>query len=166
MADPLANFDPEQADNLEAIEQQFAVKAVMQAQTYWTLLERRGGSNLRISAFDDEIYDQFVVDFPEYLEDPDKVRKLSESQIKSAAGKKRWREFMNRYEKTVEDFNFGTLLRLDADGEYDEANTMFSVKIQFYAIEIFRNRHGMNDWIKEAFDKAKVAEENNVKVVD
>lgn len=153
MSNPLSTFDPEQAENLEAIEQQFAVKAVMQAQTYWNLLSTRKGSDLRISAHDDEIYDHFVEEFPEYVEDPEKARLLDEDQIKSAEGKKRWREFINKYEKKIDDFNFGTLLRLDANGEYDEANTMFSVKLQFYAIEIFRNRHCMNDWIKEKADK-------------
>lgn len=63
MSNPLATFDPEQAENLEAIEQQFAVKAVMQAQTYWNLLSIRKGSDMRISAYDDEIYDQFVEEF-------------------------------------------------------------------------------------------------------
>lgn len=155
MASNLSSFDPEQAENLEAIEQQFAVKAVMQAETYWNFLNMRKGSDLRISAYDDEIYDEFVAAFPEYVEDPERARLLDENRMKSVQGKKRWREFMNKYENKIDDFNFGTLLRLDANGEYDEKNTMFSVKMQFYAIEIFRNRHEMNDWIKEKADKDK-----------
>lgn len=73
--------------------------------------------------------------------------------MKSPEGKKRWREFMNKYEKSIEDYNFGTLLRLNSDGEYDEENTMFSVKVQFYAIEVFRNRHLLNDWIYKSAEK-------------
>ena len=33
-------FSAENADNLEEIEMQFAVKAVQQAETYWSLLKR------------------------------------------------------------------------------------------------------------------------------
>lgn len=33
-----ASFDPENPDNLEDIEKQFAVKAVQQMSTYWSLL--------------------------------------------------------------------------------------------------------------------------------
>lgn len=32
---------------------------------------------------------------------------------------------MNTYEKTVHDFNFGTLLRTDAEAEYEEQTTIF-----------------------------------------
>lgn len=33
-------IDPEKAENMEEIEMQFAVKAVHQAETYWSLLEK------------------------------------------------------------------------------------------------------------------------------
>lgn len=155
MSSSLSTFDPEQAENLEDIEKQFAVKAVTHAETYWNLLSTRYGSDIQLSPFDSEIYDDFVDSFPEYVEDTERARVLNEDEMKSPEGKKRWREFMNKYEKKIDDFNFGTLLRLDANGEYGEANTMFSVKLQFYAIEIFRNRHGMNDWIKDKADKEK-----------
>ena len=31
--------------------------------------------------------------------------------MKSKEGKEKWRNFMKAYEKTVDDFNFGTMLR-------------------------------------------------------
>lgn len=142
-----SDFDPEQAENLEDIEKQFAVKAVEYASTYMRLLETVGGSNLKLTGCDNEIYDDFVKTFPEYLEDPEKVRVINEDEIKNAINKKKWYAFAGRYEKTVNDFNFGTLLRLDASKEFTETNTMFSVRIQANAFEIFRNRHGFNDWL-------------------
>lgn len=46
---------------------------------------------------------------------------------------------------TVADYNFGTLIRSNASEDYTERNTMFITRIQFYAIEIARNRLGLND---------------------
>ena len=53
--------------------------------------------------------------------------------------------------KEMEDYNQGTLLRLDSGQEYSEANTCISVKIQFWAIEIARNREGHNSHVRENF---------------
>ena len=66
----------------------------------------------------------FYKEFPEYLDDA-KLKKVSEEEIKSPEGKKRWRNFMMPFEKVVTDYNFGTLIRLDCEGEYDEHNSMF-----------------------------------------
>ncbi|KAJ8098841.1 putative polysaccharide biosynthesis protein [Lipomyces tetrasporus] len=139
-------FDAENADNLEDIEKQFAVKAVMQAQTYWNLLEKVKGSTLRLTRLDDEIYEHFIKDFPEY-DSADAVAEINEDDMKSPKGKDRWRKFMNTYEKTVHDFNFGTLLRTGSKDEYEEKTTIFVPRMQFLAVEIARNKHGLNDWI-------------------
>ncbi|NWX32950.1 PBDC1 protein, partial [Notiomystis cincta] len=64
----------------------------------------------------------------------------------------KWRPFCLRFEGVVEDFNYGTLLRLDSRREYTEENTIFATRIQFFAIEIARNREGWND---EVFSSAK-----------
>ena len=45
--------------------------------------------------------------------------------MKSAKGKSKWRDFVNQYEKRVDDFNFGTMLRLDPKKEYSQENTTF-----------------------------------------
>lgn len=37
----------------------------------------------------------------------------------------KWRPFCLRFEGLVEDFNYGTLLRLDSHREYSEENTIF-----------------------------------------
>lgn len=36
-----------------------------------------------------------------------------------------WRLFCNQFEGLVEDFNYGTLLRLDCEKDYTEENTIF-----------------------------------------
>jgi hypothetical protein len=94
---------------------------------------------------DDEIYEHTMSTFPEMAEPPhDKVLKLDEDWMKSPEGKERWRKFMNscvalllptrrrcahvdpdRYEGKVMDFNFGSLIRTDANEEYGEKNTIF-----------------------------------------
>lgn len=138
-------FDAEQADNLEEIEMQFAVKAVEQAETYYSLLEKVKGSTLRLTKHDDDIFNQLLEDFPEF-KDPKNVSVISEEEMKSPEGKAKWRAFCEKFNE-IADYNFGTLLRLKANEEYSQENTMFAVRIQFYAIEITRNRYGLNDWI-------------------
>ncbi|KAK6457389.1 putative polysaccharide biosynthesis protein [Scheffersomyces xylosifermentans] len=143
MAQP---FQAETADNLEEIEKQFAVKAVVQAETYWGLLEKIPGSTLKLTKHDDDIFEQLLADFPEFKE-PANVAEIKESEMKSVTGKKRWREFCEKFNQ-IEDYNFGTLLRTNAKDYYTQEGTIFAVRIQFYAIEIARNRYGLNDWVK------------------
>ncbi|ODV81118.1 DUF757-domain-containing protein [Suhomyces tanzawaensis NRRL Y-17324] len=139
-----APFSAETADNLEDIEKQFAVKAVMQAETYWGLLEKIPGSKLKLTQHDDEIFETLLTDFPEF-KDPAVAARVDESQMKSVAGKAKWRTFCEKFDE-IEDYNFGTLLRVNANDEYSQDGTIFVVRIQFYAIEIARNRYGLNDW--------------------
>ncbi|KAK2596829.1 hypothetical protein N8I77_012721 [Diaporthe amygdali] len=166
-----ANFDASDADNLEDIEKQFAVKgtknfcqtlasshnfsarqnltcfstAVQHLETYWAILEKVKGSTLRLTKIDDEIYEHLCKDFPEF----DPAETIDESKLKSPTGKKRWRDFMMAYEKKVDDYSFGTMLRTSPKEEYTQHGTIFVPRMQFYAVEIARNRKGLNDWIYE-----------------
>lgn len=142
----MSTFNAESADNLEDIEKQFAVVAVEQAETYWNLLTKVPGSKLRLTKHDEDIYETFINHFPEY-KDPERVRKFTEEDLKSKGAKEKWRTFCGLYEKKIEDYNFGTLLRTDSSKEYDQEDTIFVVRIQFYAFEIARNKHKLNDWI-------------------
>uniref|UniRef100_A0A183ASV3 Polysacc_synt_4 domain-containing protein n=1 Tax=Echinostoma caproni TaxID=27848 RepID=A0A183ASV3_9TREM len=56
----------------------------------------------------------------------------------------KWRDFCNKFEDKVDDFNFATLFRLDASKGYNEDNTCIVPRIQFLALEIARNRQGVN----------------------
>ncbi|KAJ3565992.1 hypothetical protein NP233_g7282 [Leucocoprinus birnbaumii] len=170
---PQQRFDPNKAQNLLEIEKQFAVKAVEQAQTYWNLLEKVNPRELRLTKLDDEIYEHTMKTFPELAEEPyDKLIKLDEDWMKSEDGKKRWRVFIEEYKEKVKDYNFGSLIRTDAREEYGETNTIFVTRIQFYAIEISRNRLGLNDKAheiakaeaeKERLQKEKEAEKEKNK---
>ncbi|KAJ5734502.1 Protein PBDC1 [Penicillium malachiteum] len=143
-------FNPEEAENLEDMEKQFAVKAVEHLMTYWAILEKVKGSQLRLTKMDDEIYESFKEAFPDY--NPADI--LNEDEMKSKAGKEKWRNWINKFEKKIDDFNFGTMIRTRADVEYDQDTTIFGVRMQFYAVEIARNRAGLNDWIYERSQKA------------
>lgn len=138
-------FDPETADNFEDMEKQFAVKAVHHMTVYWGILSKISGSKLRLTNRDDEIHAHFLQEFPDF----DPAQPIDEDKMKSKEGKERWRNFVNQYEKKVDDFNFGTMLRKSPKCEYEEQDTIFVVRMQFYAIEIARNRAGLNDWICE-----------------
>ncbi|KAG8900981.1 hypothetical protein FRB99_005655 [Tulasnella sp. 403] len=140
-------FDPEKAENLQEIEKQWAVKAVEQAQVYWNLLSAIQPRSLRLTRIDDEIFDDFKQTFPEFVEDPMRLTKLDEDKIKDKENKEKWRIFMMRYEKKINDYNFGTLIRNDAREEYGQVNSMFVARTQFYALEIARNHLGLNDEI-------------------
>lgn len=59
-----------------------------------------------------------------------------------------WRDFCEKYKTRIDNYNFATLLRLRCDGDYTPENTTIAPRIQFYAIEIARNREGLNDEIR------------------
>ncbi|BFZ58424.1 hypothetical protein PYCC9005_005486 [Savitreella phatthalungensis] len=145
-----ADFDPETADNAQEIEKQFAVKAVQHLEIYWKLLSMRKGSELQLTKLDDAIYLHLVSAFPQYSTKEGTAEPLDEDRMKSSEGKAAWRTFMMKYEKVVDDYNFGTMLRKRADDEYTESNTIFAPRMQFLAIEVARNRFGLNDWVYEA----------------
>ncbi len=73
---------------------------------------------------DDEIHEHFKRELPEF--DPRET--IDEDKMKSKEGKERWRNFMMAYEKTVDDYNFGTMLRANPKFEYGEKETIFGWK--------------------------------------
>ncbi|KAI1184066.1 DUF757-domain-containing protein [Nemania serpens] len=148
-----ADFDAENADNLEEIEKQFAVKAVQHLETYWAILQKVKGSMLRLTKMDNDILEHLKTDFPEF----DPAAPIDEGEMKSKTGKERWRKFIMAYEKKIEDYNFGTMLRTSPKSEYDQDTTIFVPRMQFYAFEIARNRAGLNDWIYEKAQAEKAS---------
>ncbi|KKK19290.1 hypothetical protein AOCH_000601 [Aspergillus ochraceoroseus] len=126
-------FDPETAENLEDMERQFAVKAVEHLMTYWSILEKVRGSELRLTKMDDEIYEHFKKEFPEF----DPAETIDEDNMKSKEGKEKWRNWVNQYEDKIHDFNFGTMLRASAKTEYDRDNTIFAALLASFVTPIF-----------------------------
>ena len=120
---PGAQLNPEQADNFEDIEKQFAVKVVQHMSTYWSILEKVPGSKLRLTKLDDEIHENFKKHFPDF----DPTATINEDEMKSKAGKEQWRNFVMEYEKKVEDYNFGAMVRANPKTEYGEKETIFGM---------------------------------------
>jgi hypothetical protein len=107
---------------------------VQHIETYWKILEKVPGSKLRLTKLDDEIYEHFKQEFPEF----DPKATIDEDEMKSKEGKEKWRKFINVYEKKVDDYNYGTVIRTNPKFEYGQDTTIFAVRMQFYAIEIVR----------------------------
>jgi hypothetical protein len=107
---------------------------VQHIETYWKILEKVPGSKLRLTKLDDEIYEHFKKEFPEF----DPKATIDEDEMKSKEGKEKWRKFINVYEKKVDDYNYGTVIRTNPKFEYGQDETIFAVRMQFYAIEIVR----------------------------
>ncbi|NXD43693.1 PBDC1 protein, partial [Copsychus sechellarum] len=74
---------------------------------------------LSLTKVDDRIYEEFRRSFPEL-----RVDVLEPEELKSEAAKEKWRPFCLSFEEVVEDFNFGTLLRLDSRRDYSEENSI------------------------------------------
>ncbi|KAJ1813795.1 hypothetical protein LPJ56_005054 [Coemansia sp. RSA 2599] len=130
----------DETGNMAEMEMQWAVKAMHHSETYMKLLKSVGGKNFRLTPIDDELYKDFKANFPDL-----KIDQLNENDFKTESAKAKWREFINKYENRVTDFNFGSLVRIDCKGDYTENNTMFVMRTQFYCIEIARNKEGLND---------------------
>lgn len=90
-------------------------------ETYWSILEMKRGSELRLTKLDDEIAEHFKREFPEF----DPAVTIDEDEMKSKAGKERWRNFINTYEKKIDDYNFGAMVRANPKNEYDQETTIF-----------------------------------------
>lgn len=106
---------------------------------------------LRLTPFDEQIYKTFRQDFPNL-----RVDVLDENELKSDAGKSKWRSFIEKFDK-IEDFSFGTLIRSNSDEEFSPENCILVVRIQFLAIEIARNREGLNNSLRSRFAKKYAA---------
>lgn len=144
--------DPEiekQADkvchNLPGVEAAWAVVAGRFAEEHEAFLARipknANPAHVRLTSMDDNIYHKFRLMFPAGSFD---VAKVSEDELKSPEMKAKWRPYCMHFEKTVEDYNTGTIMRLDASKPYSPENTTLAPRIQFYAIEIARMREGCN----------------------
>ncbi|NWV18502.1 PBDC1 protein, partial [Origma solitaria] len=120
---------------------------------------------LNLTKVDDRIYEEFRKTFRDLridVLDPEELKSEPAKEVSAGHGgippfsrdfggaegvfvPQKWRPFCLGFEGVVEDFNYGTLLRLDSRREYTEENTIFATRIQFFAIEIARNREGCND---------------------
>jgi hypothetical protein len=106
-------------------------------ETYWKILERKKGSELRLTRYDDQIFENFKKEFPDF----DPAVTINEDELKSKKGKEQWRKFIAHHEKgdqKIDDYNYGAMIRANPKEEYTQEGTLFVVRMQFYAIEIAR----------------------------
>ncbi|MBN3316503.1 PBDC1 protein, partial [Atractosteus spatula] len=132
------------------LEMMWAMKAYQHAEIYFNLISSVDPKFLKLTKVDDKICTEFRKAFPDL-----NIKVLDPEDLKSEQAKEKWRPFCNLFEGVVEDFNYGTLLRLDCERDYTEENTIFATRIQFFAIEIARNREGYNSAVFEASTKGK-----------
>ncbi|XP_067935169.1 protein PBDC1-like isoform X2 [Watersipora subatra] len=134
--------------NSTDIEMQWAMKSSAHAETYFNILTSTEPKFLKLTKCDDEIYNRFRQEFPD-----EKIDQLNIDNIKSDKGKEKWRPFCEAFKDQVDEYNFLSLIRTDCTGDYTEENTFVGPKIQFLAIEIARNREGLNSGLRAKFGK-------------
>ncbi|XP_075394866.1 protein PBDC1 [Tenrec ecaudatus] len=121
------------------IEMAWAMRAMQHAEVYYKLISSVDPQFLKLTRVDDQIYSEFRKHFEKL-----RIDVLDPEELKSQSAKEKWRPFCLKFDGVIEDFNYGTLLRLDCAQGYTEENTIFAPRIQFFAIEIARNREGHN----------------------
>ncbi|XP_014207480.1 protein PBDC1 [Copidosoma floridanum] len=141
----------EEFENDPSIEAMWAIKAMEHAEIYFNILCSVDPKILKLTSHDDLIYKTFRETFPDL-----KVDVIDENELKSPEGKEKWRPFCEKFKDMVEDYSFGTLLRADCSGEYSPENSILTSRIQFFAIELARNREGFNDQIRKNFKPRKL----------
>ncbi|KYO34159.1 protein PBDC1 isoform X2 [Alligator mississippiensis] len=138
--------------NDPGVEMMWAMKAAQHAEVYFNLISSVDPTFLKLTKVDEEIYAAFRERFGRL-----RIDVLEPEELKSEPAKEKWRPFCMQFEGVVEDFNYGTLLRLDCSKDYTEENTIFATRIQFFAIEIARNREGYNSVIYNSATQRKMA---------
>jgi hypothetical protein len=134
--------NPDKLGNHSDIELQWAMKAMDHATVHYNLISSVDASRLRLTKVDDIIYQHFREKFPDLT-----VEKLTDDDLKTPEAKQEWQKFCQSFKEEVEDYNHGTLLRLNCEGDYTPENTTLSVRTQFLAIEIARNKEGHNSFL-------------------
>ncbi|KAL5470705.1 hypothetical protein EMCRGX_G028710, partial [Ephydatia muelleri] len=125
--------------NAPDVEFLWAVKAMKYAETHFKLLQTNDCTSLRLTRQDDELFEEFEKAFKDL-----KIDVINTEDIKCEGAKEAWRDFCNKFEDKVKSFNFGTLLRMDSSKDYSAENTVLVPRAQFLAIEVARNKKGLN----------------------
>lgn len=138
------------------IEMAWAMRAMQHAEIYYKLISSVDPQFLKLTKVDDQIYSEFRENFKNL-----RIDILDPEELKSESAKEKWRPFCLKFDGIVEDFNYGTLLRLNCSQGYTEENTIFAPRIQFFAIEIARNREGYNKAVYTGIKEKEEKEASN-----
>ncbi|VDK74009.1 unnamed protein product [Litomosoides sigmodontis] len=134
-----------QYSNDPSFEIAWAIKAAERANIHMSLLLTCNTKELTMHKKFAVIYDKFREIFPEM-----NVEKVTELELKGE-NKQRWFTFCEYFKEEVEDYNLATIMRIRVDGVYSESNTIIVPKIIFLAVEIARNKEGLNESCKQSF---------------
>ncbi|XP_066588487.1 protein PBDC1 isoform X2 [Prorops nasuta] len=137
------------------VEAIWAIKAMEHSEVYFNILCAVDPKILKLTPYDDQIYKLFREVFPNL-----KVDIINEDELKSPEGKDKWRPFCEQFKDLVEDYSFGTLLRINCENDYSEENSILTTRIQFYAIELARNKEGYNDGIRGKYKPNKTTKKS------
>ncbi|KAG5193751.1 hypothetical protein MJG53_019818 [Ovis ammon polii x Ovis aries] len=102
------------------IEMAWAMRAMQHAEIYYKLISSVDPQFLKLTKVDDQIYSEFRENFKNL-----RIDILDPEELKSESAKEKWRPFCLKFDGIVEDFNYGTLLRLNCSQGYTEENTIF-----------------------------------------
>nr|XP_045369363.1 protein PBDC1 isoform X2 [Camelus bactrianus] len=107
------------------IEMAWAMRAMQHAEVYYRLISSVDPQLLKLTKVDDQIYSEFRENFEKL-----RIDVLDPEELKSESAKEKWRPFCLKFDGIVEDFNYGTLLRLNCSQGYTEENTIFDKRIK------------------------------------
>ena len=122
-----------------SLEYLWAANAHCYADMHMKLMKFIDPGTVKLTKFDDYIHRLFMRYFKHL-----NIEVLNENELKSEDAKARWRPFCEHFKDALDKYNFGTLVRKDCKETYSEENSLFVTRIQFLAIEIARNKKGLN----------------------
>uniref|UniRef100_A0AC35TU56 Polysacc_synt_4 domain-containing protein n=1 Tax=Rhabditophanes sp. KR3021 TaxID=114890 RepID=A0AC35TU56_9BILA len=145
MADLLTQFTSpaEEYVNDDQIELAWAIKASERATVHQNLLVNCDTMTLKLNKHQPEIYEQFRKTFPDF-----DIEQVTETTLKGT-NKHLWHDYCELFKTTVDDYNLGSIMRVDATKIYSQENSIIVPRIQFLAIEGARNIEGVNAKYRE-----------------
>ncbi|VDO34397.1 unnamed protein product [Onchocerca flexuosa] len=123
----------------------YPLQAAERANIHMSLLLTCNTKELTMHKKFNVIYDKFREIFPKM-----NVEKITEVELKGE-NKQQWFIFCEHFKEEIEDYNLATIMRIRTNGAYSEENTIIVPKIIFLAVEIARNKEGLNESYKESF---------------
>lgn len=139
LAGDVLQSDPSKLGNTSQIEYAWAIKTHRHAEVYMKIIKTVDPAKIKLTNFDDIIYRQYKRLFKDV-----RIDVLQDDDFKTKDAKNKWRPFCEKFKGKIEDYNFGTLIRRDCSEEYSEENCFVVPRIQFIAIELARNKMGLN----------------------
>ena len=131
----------------------WAEKASRYAEVHMKLMKFVDPSTVKLTRFDEYIHRLYLRYFKNI-----NIEEINEDDFKSEHAKSIWRPFCEHFKNVLEEYNFGTLLRKNCKEDYSEDNCFLVTRIQFFAIEIARNKKSLNKFHLEKTPVAVISD--------